>query len=83
MSFALTSEAQKGESRKEVRTESGFVDEEWGFLFETVYQSTDETDPEETVDPGTDTSSADEPQVSTARRDWITRPPTYRNTGVR
>lgn len=83
MSLPLTPKAQKAEGQKEVCTESGFVAKEWAFLFETVYQSTDETDPEETVDPGTDTSSADDPQVSTAGWDWKTRPPTYRNAGVR
>lgn len=55
----------------------------WDFMFEAVYQSTDETDYENTVDPETDASETDEIKVSMGARDWITRPPTYRTSEVK
>ena len=48
------------------------TDPAWDFMFEAVYQSTDETDDENTVDPETDSSSADDIKVSTAACNWIT-----------
>jgi hypothetical protein len=54
----------------------------WDFLFEVIYQSTDETDSEENVDPDTETSTSEDVTVSTAVRDWVTRPPTYQESAV-
>jgi hypothetical protein len=54
----------------------------WDFLFEAIYQSSEETDEDENIDPDTETSSSDEVGISTKARDWVTRPPTYRNPVV-
>jgi hypothetical protein len=44
----------------------------WDFLFEAIYQSSEETDDDENVDPDTEMSSSDEVGVSTTARDWVT-----------
>ena len=65
-----------------MRSESGLTDPAWDFMFEAIYQSTDETDDENTVDPETDSSGADVIKVSTAACNWITRPLAYRANEV-
>jgi hypothetical protein len=44
----------------------------WDFLFEVIYQSLDETNSQDDVDPDTDTSMSEEPKVNTVTRDWVT-----------
>jgi hypothetical protein len=73
---------QKAQDRTDIRAESTMDEPVWDFLFEVIYQSTDETDGEENVDPDTETSTSEEITVSTAARDWVTRPPTYRHSVV-
>jgi hypothetical protein len=36
----------------------------WDFLFDVIYQSSDETDSQDDVDPDTDTSASNEPKVN-------------------
>jgi len=50
-------------------------DPTWDALFVATYQSTDETDDAEGIDPETD---GEEVAMSVPSRPWITRPPTYR-----
>ena len=50
-------------------------DPTWDALFVATYQSTDETDDAEGIDPETD---SEEVTVSIPSRPWVTRPPTYR-----
>jgi hypothetical protein len=73
----LTPVHQKAQDRQDVRSESTMQEPAWDFLFEVIYQSLDETDSQDDVDPDTDTSMSEEPKVNTVTRDWITQPPTY------
>ncbi|KAJ7246651.1 hypothetical protein C8J57DRAFT_1674779 [Mycena rebaudengoi] len=49
----------------------------WDFFFQACYQSTDESDHEDALDP--DTESDQEVSVSTTQKAWITRTPEYRS----
>jgi len=51
------------------------IDPVWDALFVVPYQSSDETDVDEGIDPETD---SDEVTVNVPSRAWVTRPPTYR-----
>lgn len=51
------------------------MDPVWDALFAATYQSSDETDAGESIDPETD---SEEVAVSVPSRPWVTRPPTYR-----
>ena len=70
----LTSQVQKAQDRADVREQSTMKDPAWDALFAVAYQSTDETDDEESIDPKTD---SEEVAVSVPSRPWVTRPPTY------
>ena len=50
-------------------------DPTWDALCVVTYQSTDETDDAEGIDPETD---SEEVTASIPSRPWVTRPPTYR-----
>ena len=58
-----------------MREESTMTDPVWDALFAVTYQSTDETDHSEGIDPETD---SEELAVSIPSRPWVTCPPTYR-----
>ena len=77
-----THNRQKSQDRQDVRPDSTMQEPVWDFLFEVIYQSSDETDSEDDVDPDTDTSTSDEIKVKPVSRDWVTRPPAYRHTAV-
>jgi hypothetical protein len=70
---------QKAQDRADARAESTMGDPVWDALFTVAYQSTDETDQSESIDPETE---SEELVVSVPSRPWVTRPPTYRATVV-
>jgi hypothetical protein len=51
------------------------TDPVWDALFAVAYQSTDETDRSDGIDPETD---SDELAINVPSRPWVTCPPTYR-----
>jgi hypothetical protein len=51
-------------------------------VFQAPYQSSDESDDSDVVDPGTDLESGDEVPVSATRKPWLSRPPMYRDHEV-
>ncbi|KAJ7115038.1 hypothetical protein C8R44DRAFT_928985 [Mycena epipterygia] len=51
-------------------------------VFQAPYQSTDESDTSDIVDPGTDVDSSDEVPVSARTKPWLSCPPMYRNHKV-
>jgi hypothetical protein len=51
------------------------MNEDWDFFFHVLYQSTDESDDSEVLDP--DTESDNEVDVVATKKPWVTRPPTY------
>ncbi|KAJ7310846.1 hypothetical protein DFH08DRAFT_974245 [Mycena albidolilacea] len=55
-------------------------DRRW--FFQAPYQSSDESDDSDVVDPGTDLESGDEVPVSAGRKPWLSRPPMYRDHEV-
>ncbi|OBZ73171.1 hypothetical protein A0H81_06974 [Grifola frondosa] len=58
-------------------------DKKYDFLFTWAYQSTDESDLEGAIDPGTDNEVQNEvPMVVGGRRPWISRAPAYRADGI-
>lgn len=54
----------------------------FSFFFQAAYQSTDESDAEDVLDPDTDTEKADETPAQATRKPWISRAPTYRDDVV-
>ncbi|KAJ7694968.1 hypothetical protein B0H14DRAFT_3905564 [Mycena olivaceomarginata] len=56
------------------------TDRNW--FFQAPYQSSDESDDSDVVDPGTDLESGDEVPVSATRKPWLSRPPMYRDHEV-
>jgi len=70
---------RKAQDRADARAESTMGDPVWDALFTVTYQSTDETDQSESIDPETE---SEELVVSVPSRPWVTRPPTYRATVV-
>src|ERR1700736_1074631 len=75
-------EIQKAQDHQDVRPDSTMREPAWDFLFDVIYQSSDETDSQDDVDPDTDTSASNEPKVNAVSRDWVTRPPTYCHAAV-
>ncbi|KAJ7479157.1 hypothetical protein FB451DRAFT_1451010 [Mycena latifolia] len=55
------------------------MDDEWTFFLQPAYQSTDESDDAEVLDPDTDTEKNAEVPASSTRKPWISRPPIYRD----
>lgn len=53
---------------------------EWDFFFQPCYQSTDESDIDDGIDP--DTETEEQLDVSSTRKPWISRPPMYRTKEV-
>ncbi|KAF8143627.1 hypothetical protein K438DRAFT_1993690 [Mycena galopus ATCC 62051] len=51
------------------------LDPKWAFFFQPVYQSTDESDDSDVIDPDTDTERTTEIQVAATRKPWKSRPP--------
>ncbi|KAJ7222661.1 hypothetical protein C8J57DRAFT_1731654 [Mycena rebaudengoi] len=49
------------------------------FILTPQYQSTDESDDTDVLDPETDTEDKQEIPASSTRKPWISRPPTYRS----
>ncbi|KAJ7654606.1 hypothetical protein DFH06DRAFT_1474510 [Mycena polygramma] len=82
-----TRKSRKCEERK-VTIAEGKIDipPEWNWFLQPIYQSTDESDDADVVDPDTDTEEADEVPAASTRKPWITHPPLYRsapfNNGV-
>ncbi|KAF8179740.1 hypothetical protein K438DRAFT_1977105 [Mycena galopus ATCC 62051] len=56
------------------------ADRRW--FFQAPYQSSDESDDAEVIDPATDVDSDDEIPVSATTKPWISRPPMYRDGKV-
>jgi hypothetical protein len=52
------------------------------FLLQWQYQSTDESDISDVIDPDTETEESNEIPASSTRKPWKSRPPTYRSEGV-
>ncbi|KAJ7736373.1 hypothetical protein DFH07DRAFT_779719 [Mycena maculata] len=50
------------------------------YILQPVYQSTDESDDTDVVDPDTETEADAEVHAKTTRKPWITRPPAYRHS---
>lgn len=73
---------QKCNERASVRSLVGYMANStlWDFAFQAAYQSTDESDDDDAVDP--DTETEDEVPVRTKQKPWISRPPTYRGAVI-
>ncbi|KAF8205906.1 hypothetical protein K438DRAFT_1963683 [Mycena galopus ATCC 62051] len=56
------------------------ADRKW--FFQAPYQSSDESDASDVVDPGTDVESGDEVPVSATMKPWLSPPPMYRDEKV-
>ncbi|KAJ7758621.1 hypothetical protein B0H16DRAFT_1820575 [Mycena metata] len=71
---------RKCEERIKVLQEEGIkVEEEWKFLLTPPYQSTDESNDSDVIDPDTDTEKADEIPVKSTQKPWNRQTPTYRS----
>ncbi|KAJ7438262.1 hypothetical protein B0H11DRAFT_2254713 [Mycena galericulata] len=71
---------RKCKERKDTISEAGLeIPALYSFFLQPVYQSTDESDDSDVVDPDTDTELTAEVPVRSTRKPWITRPPVYRN----
>jgi hypothetical protein len=53
-------------------------EKKWAFLLMVPYQSTDESDQSDVLDPETETEQADEIPVPSTRKPWKSQAPTYR-----
>ena len=73
---------QKAQDRQDICSESTMQEPAWDFMFEVIYQSSDETDSQDDVDPDTDTSTSNEPKANAVSQDWVTRPLAYRHAAV-
>ncbi|KAJ7622632.1 hypothetical protein DFH06DRAFT_1447651 [Mycena polygramma] len=72
--------ARKCEERKAAIDEYDIaIPDEWTWFLQAVYQSTDESDDAEVLDPDTDTEATDEVPAASTRKPWITHPPLYRS----
>ena len=69
---------QKAEERAEIRNQTNLGDKQWDFLFQAAYQSVDESEDDQPLDPDTDNEDESNPQVKGNRRVWVSHPPTYR-----
>jgi hypothetical protein len=67
-----TPENQTAQDHQDVHPESTMRELAWDFLFEVIYQSSDETDSQDDVDPDTDTSASNELKVNAVSQDWVT-----------
>ncbi|TDL17154.1 hypothetical protein BD410DRAFT_843851 [Rickenella mellea] len=72
--------ATKRMEREMCREELGLEAKEYDFLFTAGYQSTDESDGNDGIDPLTDTEQ--ELPVSTTQKPWISHPHTHRSATV-
>ncbi|KAJ7027456.1 hypothetical protein C8F04DRAFT_1267025 [Mycena alexandri] len=71
---------RKCEERVKVLQAEGIkIDQEWDWLLTPTYQSTDESDDSDVLDPDTDTEKADEIPVKSTRKPWLSRTPMYRS----
>ncbi|KAJ7016748.1 hypothetical protein C8F04DRAFT_1340616 [Mycena alexandri] len=55
------------------------IDVDWDWFFQPVYQSTDESDASDIIDPDTETEAKDEPPARSTRKPWVTHAPDYRS----
>ncbi|KAJ7857805.1 hypothetical protein B0H14DRAFT_3637982 [Mycena olivaceomarginata] len=73
-----TRKVRKCDERLAVFQEThGEVPPDRRWFFQAPFQSSDESDDSDVVDPGTDLESGDEVSVSATRKPWISRPPMY------
>ncbi|KAJ6492338.1 hypothetical protein C8R45DRAFT_928625 [Mycena sanguinolenta] len=75
-----TRKARKCEERIQAMAEAGLgVPGEYSWFLQPRYQSTDESDNEDVIDPDTDTEETAEVPTRRTRKPWITRVPLYRS----
>ncbi|KAK0434918.1 hypothetical protein EV421DRAFT_1838108, partial [Armillaria borealis] len=79
---ALCKSRRYARKRKEVREAAKLDVPELDFFFVPAYQSTDESDQDDGIDPDTDTEKSAEVRVPSVKKPWITRPPLYRGAEV-
>ncbi|KAJ7018531.1 hypothetical protein C8F04DRAFT_1277632 [Mycena alexandri] len=62
-----------------LKTAISTIDKDWDWFFQPVYQSTNESDDGNVIDPDTDTEAKDEPPARSTRKPWVTHAPEYRS----
>ncbi|KAK7039963.1 hypothetical protein R3P38DRAFT_3469348 [Favolaschia claudopus] len=70
---------ERGEVLRDAKVDLGT---DWQFITIPAYQSTDESDQSDVLDPETDTESTREVPVASTRKPWKTRTPKYRSNEV-
>ncbi|KAK7018438.1 hypothetical protein R3P38DRAFT_3274519 [Favolaschia claudopus] len=70
---------ERGEVLRDAKVDLGAA---WEFLTIPAYQSTDESDQSDVLDPETETESTREVPVASTRKPWKTRTPKYRSNEV-
>ncbi|KAJ7938028.1 hypothetical protein B0H13DRAFT_2398327 [Mycena leptocephala] len=78
-----TRKVRKCDERIKVLSKAGYtLPDEYMFLLQWQYQSTDESDISDVIDPDTETEESNEIPASSTRKPWKSRPPTYRSEGM-
>ncbi|KAJ6486291.1 hypothetical protein DFH09DRAFT_1339703 [Mycena vulgaris] len=75
-----TRKVRKCNERIEVLEDAGMtLPEEFTFFLQPIYQSTDESDASDVLDPNTDTEESAEVPAQSTRKPWKSRTPLYRS----